>query len=151
MGHLMTKPTKWYVHPAKTQISLGIRPVWSESSLCAQWIAKNPSFLHADNEDWSDWADAQADLSLGWAHISVCWFCRVVAQIRFVPPVKTQNSLHIWAVWSESSLKIQSLTMQTEKIDKTVWMCRLIWFSALCLCQFVGLIEPAHEIMVLIT
>ena len=28
----MTKPTKWYVHPAKTQISLGIRPVWSESS-----------------------------------------------------------------------------------------------------------------------
>ena len=30
---LMTKPTKWYVCPAKTQISLGIRPVWSESSL----------------------------------------------------------------------------------------------------------------------
>ena len=30
------------VRPAKTQISinLGIRPVWSESSLCAQWIAK---------------------------------------------------------------------------------------------------------------
>ena len=26
---LMTKPTKWHVHPAKTQISLGIRPVWS--------------------------------------------------------------------------------------------------------------------------
>ena len=29
----MTKPTKWPVSPAKTQISLGIRPVWSESSL----------------------------------------------------------------------------------------------------------------------
>ena len=29
----------------------------------------------------SDWADAQADLSLRWAHVSVCWFCRVVAQI----------------------------------------------------------------------
>ena len=25
----MTKPTKWHVCPAKTQISLGIRPVWS--------------------------------------------------------------------------------------------------------------------------
>ena len=47
----MTKPTKWHVHPAKTQISLGIRPVWSESSLSAQWVAKDPSFLHADNED----------------------------------------------------------------------------------------------------
>ena len=32
------------VCPAKTQISLGIRPVWSESSLCAQWVAKDPSF-----------------------------------------------------------------------------------------------------------
>ena len=31
----MTKPTKWHVHPAKTQISLGIRPVWSETSLSA--------------------------------------------------------------------------------------------------------------------
>ena len=39
------------VHPAKTQISLCIRPVWSESSLCAQWVAKDPSFLHADSED----------------------------------------------------------------------------------------------------
>ena len=39
------------VCPAKTQISLGIRPVWSESLLCAQWVAKDPIFLHADNED----------------------------------------------------------------------------------------------------
>ena len=29
MSHLMAKPTNWHVHPAKTQISLGIRPVWS--------------------------------------------------------------------------------------------------------------------------
>ena len=50
MSHLMTKPTKW-LYPAKTQISLGIRPVWSESSLCAQWVAKDLSFLHADSED----------------------------------------------------------------------------------------------------
>ena len=48
---LMTKPTKWPERPAKTQISLGIRPVWSASSLCTQWVAKDPSFLHADIED----------------------------------------------------------------------------------------------------
>ena len=47
----MTKPTKWHVRPAKTQISLGIRPVWSESSLYTQWVAKDPSFLHMDSED----------------------------------------------------------------------------------------------------
>ena len=35
------------VRPSKTQI----RPVWSESSLCALCVAKDPSFLHADSED----------------------------------------------------------------------------------------------------
>ena len=43
LSRLMTQPTKWHVRPAKTQISLGIRPVWSESSLCAQWEAKEQS------------------------------------------------------------------------------------------------------------
>ena len=56
------------MRPAKTQISLGIRPVWSEALLWAEWVAKDPSFHHVDSEDWSDWADAQADLSLHWAH-----------------------------------------------------------------------------------
>ena len=35
MSRLIAKPTKWSARPAKTQISLGIRPVWSESSLSA--------------------------------------------------------------------------------------------------------------------
>ena len=45
------KTNKMSVRPAKIQISLCIRPVWPESSLCAQWVAKDPSFLHADSED----------------------------------------------------------------------------------------------------
>ena len=45
------KTNKVSVRPAKTQISLGIFPDWSESSLCAQWVEKDPSFLHADSED----------------------------------------------------------------------------------------------------
>ena len=47
----MKQHTKWHVRPAKTQISLGIRPVWSESSLCAKWVAKDLRFLNADSED----------------------------------------------------------------------------------------------------
>ena len=35
MSRDMTKTNKMSVRPAKTQISLGIRPVWSESSLSA--------------------------------------------------------------------------------------------------------------------
>ena len=45
------KTTKWPGRPATTRVNLGIRLVWSESSLCAQWVAKDPSFLHADSED----------------------------------------------------------------------------------------------------
>ena len=45
----MVKP---YYCIAKSYFSnLGFRPVWSESLLCAQWVAKDPSFLHADSED----------------------------------------------------------------------------------------------------
>ena len=75
MSQGMTKPTKWHEHPEKTQISLGIRPVWSESPLCTQWIAKDPSFLHVDSEDWSDWADAQViwlGRCPGWSESSLC-------------------------------------------------------------------------------
>ena len=45
------KINKMTVHPAKTQISLGICPVWSKSWLCTQWEAYRPSFFHADSED----------------------------------------------------------------------------------------------------
>ena len=48
----MTKPTKWHVRRARTQVSLGIRPVWSESSLCVKWVAKDPSFLNANSQDY---------------------------------------------------------------------------------------------------
>ena len=39
------------MRPAKTQISLGIYPVWSESLQCTPWVAKDPRFLHVDSED----------------------------------------------------------------------------------------------------
>ena len=45
------KTNKKNVRPAKTQISLGIRTVWSESLLCTQCVAKDTSSLHADSED----------------------------------------------------------------------------------------------------
>ena len=67
------------VRPAKTQNSLGIHPFGSESSLYAQWVAKDPRFLHADSEDSGQ--IAQADLSLRWAHLPFWWFCHVAAQM----------------------------------------------------------------------
>ena len=41
---------KWHVRPAKTEISwASVLPV--QSLLCAQCLAKDPSFLHTDSED----------------------------------------------------------------------------------------------------
>ena len=34
-----------------------------QSLLCPRWTAKDPRFLHADSEDWSDWVHAQLVLS----------------------------------------------------------------------------------------
>ena len=72
MSRLMTKPTKLHVRPAKTQISLCMRPVWSESSLSA-WRKLGSLATY--------WVDVQADLSLRWAHMPFCWFCHEMAQI----------------------------------------------------------------------
>ena len=82
MSHCTTKPTKWLVRQAKTRISLGIPPVWWESSPSA-W--RNLGFLAihwAHSEAWSDWADAQTDLGFHWSHRSFCWFCHAAAQMH---------------------------------------------------------------------
>ena len=54
-----------------------------QSSLCVLWVAKDPTFLHADSEDCSDWADAQVDLSHRWAYMWFCWFCHALTQMVF--------------------------------------------------------------------
>ena len=77
----MTKPPKWHMHPAKTQISLHICPVWSFVAVCMKkaWVLSYP--LSAQWRHWSDQTDAQGDLSLRWAHSSFCWFCHEAAQL----------------------------------------------------------------------
>ena len=77
----MTKPkNKMTVRPEKTQISMGIRPVRSESSLCAQSVTKDPSFLYADSED-SDQTGRMPrryESSLGAHAILLVLSCRVL-------------------------------------------------------------------------
>ena len=75
------KTNKVTVRPVKTQINLGIHPVWSESSLCAYWVAKDPTFFMRA---------AKTLIRLGgcpgWSESSLgaqpyCWFCHLAAQI----------------------------------------------------------------------
>ena len=115
---------------------------------------------------WSDWADAQADLSLCWvhthfvgfvmsrrnSHVVHSWCLNFVIEMRgwlecelshdktnkmIVRPAKTQISLSICPVWSESSLsawrKLGPLATQwvhSEDSDQAGQMPRLIWMFA---------------------
>ena len=56
-------------------------PGWSESSLSARRKLGSLVTHSVHSEGWSDWVDAQADLSLCWAHMPFCWFCHEVAQM----------------------------------------------------------------------
>ena len=80
MSRDMTKPTKWLCiqrrlrsgHPPSLirVFAVRMKKAWALSYTLSThpWL-------------WSDWADAQADLSLCWAHISFCWFCRAAAHM----------------------------------------------------------------------
>ena len=98
MSMRMTKSTKWPMCPAKTQISLGIRPVWSESSLCTQWAAKDPRFLHADSEG-SDQTGRMPRLIWVFAGCtSFCWFCHSAAQLSMFLTIPI-DLVHIWSFY----------------------------------------------------
>ena len=82
MSRLMTKPTNWPVRPAKTQISLGFRPVWSESSLSLSRLLKGQAFI---------WRTAKTLIRLGgapgWSESSlgaqaILCFCHEAAQMQ---------------------------------------------------------------------
>ena len=82
------------VRPAKIQLSLHIRAIWSESSQQIFWIAKGAKFLHTDNVDWSDCGDEQANLNLRCAHMSEGTYSVVVA-----PLSRTSVHLVFVSIW----------------------------------------------------
>ena len=72
MSRLISKPTKWHVRPAKTQISLGILPVWSESWLSAWrklWSSAT-HWVHSKDSDQRHICDFPQNLSLFPAYCS---------------------------------------------------------------------------------
>ena len=79
------KTTKRHVRPAKPQISPGIRPIRVFAVRMKKALVLSYP-MSAQRRLWSDWVDAQADLSLSrWAHRSFCWFCHEAAQMYLLP------------------------------------------------------------------
>ena len=63
-----------------------------QSSLCAQWEAKNLRFLYADSEDSDQaWVDAMAYLSPCWVDRSFCMFCLAAAHFGKKSPDHLQK------------------------------------------------------------
>ena len=105
------KTNKITVRPAKTQISLGNRPVWSESSLCAQWVAKDPSFLHAQPH---------------------CWFCHEAAHFIIKRDFQSFLAPLCWKQLSQlaDSCFGQELMLFCKKIKKTwFWNIRSFFWT----------------------
>ena len=72
------KTNKMAIRPAKTQISLGIRPVWSVFTARSMGSYGPNVSSCGQRRPWSDWADAYADLSLRWTHSHFVGFFPVV-------------------------------------------------------------------------
>ena len=133
-----------------------------------RWVAKDPRSLHADSEDWSDWADAQAYLSLRWAHTHFVGF--VMSRLRFPSPVTVSkwrfsklmarqtikmtcgpsedsdppghpsSLIRLFAVRLKKHWALDYPWAQNEDIDQTGRLPRLIWVFAARTCHFVGFV-----------
>ena len=84
MSRCMTKPTKWLVHLPKTQIILGIRPVWSVFAVRLMRLHLDSE----DSEDWSDWADLSSLGACHFVHFAVLW---LIFDRNFVPSSRNRN------------------------------------------------------------
>ena len=110
----MTKPTKW-LRPAKTQISLGIRPVWSESSLSA-WRKLGSLATHWTHSEESDQTGRMPRLIWVFAGSTVTLLVLSYRGSCYVTLILTLFSVMIW-VFSHA---------HTKDILKIPYMSRLM-------------------------
>ena len=82
--------------------------VWSESSLCAQWVAKNPSFFMRTAKTLIS-VDAQADLSVRWAHMPLCWFWHDAAHMY------NKTGGRFWPHWVAAHVHLKDLKPHNAK------------------------------------
>ena len=104
----MTKPTMRLCAQRR------LRSAWASaqydlSSLCAQWVAKDPSFVHAESED--------SDQTVRMPH---CWFCHEAAQIFLSFSNSQQISTQYSKTWQWLQHNIHPVQIQTSLCICTV-------------------------------
>ena len=125
------------MRPAKTQISLGIHLVWSESSLCAQWAAKDPRFLHVDSEDSDQpgrmprliWVFAGRTVPLlvfSWCGSFVFWhFAHILIMAFYESTAGAWRVVYIFYIFQLSSLS------NVLSFGRPLNMTEMLWFRLL--------------------
>ena len=154
------KTNKVTVRPAKTQISLGIRPglgirpVWSEYSLCAPWVAKDPSFpcpeitfgLNSQGILWWDtfavasscknrfpWKPGSIQVSVQPNNLREyfsAWFC-FISYMNIWPKGKGRQPLGTIFLWKRKGFITSITGCMFQKNIFVLWIAHFSWF---CTC-----------------
>ena len=131
-----TKPTIRLVRPAKTQSSLRMRAVWSESSLIALAFNNYQTIQRVINENPCHTGRMYMLICLCWSHRSYYRFCRALAQIidyttgqdtlnrSYAMFYKEGSSVQKHAYWNILKI-LQSKTenFQIKKIRNFLYFC----------------------------
>ena len=91
-------------------------------SLKKAWVLSYP--LSVKRRLWSDWADAQPDLSLRWAHMPLCWFCHEAAQISF----PLQQVFKFWWWKNKKKKKKKKKEMHLRETSSCLRSCFFFFF-----------------------
>ena len=83
----------------------------------------------------SDWTDAEADLSLRWAHMPHCWFCHEVAHLTGFPVKVNQSLIKVTLIVLTSmacrSLLMINLERKIKHIQAKLIHCLILFLSVL--------------------
>ena len=157
----MTKPTKSHVRPAKTQITQGIRPVLSESSLCLYGVFEivfcviylslrmtKPTKSHVrpaktqiclgSLDGCPGWSESSLGIRPAWSESSLCAQCVAKDQPFFKRTAKTLIRLGGCWGWSESqSLGAQVILFVLSCAGSFYFLFQLVhrWFCSFCHAQ----------------
>ena len=98
---------------------MGVRAVWSVFAvrMMKAWVLSYP--LSAQRRLWSDWADAQADLSLRWAHRHFVGF--VMSRLTSYRVTWHRMLLNVVTTTVFDARSCRDISTYRRPLNETVW------------------------------
>ena len=116
---------EWLAEPASwqnQQMTCAPKHPLSLIRVFADRIKKHWVFSYPLSTQWrlrSDLADAQADLSLCWVHMPICWFCHEAAQLLILTHLFLISVQYL----SDFRHKLNNLIHQHVHLKTIAWKC----------------------------